>query len=172
MEPKFNPYNTKGTVVFGRMRKLFLGKKTPPIFTRIACNLALLYFLYVFFWALTIFIAFHFGQNLPKAENWNTIFSSIGTKYHISDIHFSFTLYLISLLTCSVIMLAGVLMVWRNRLNGYLLVLIPTLVCTTIAFMVLGMEYVKNEASWFEFTFGGIVIALFSIDYFLKRRLV
>lgn len=171
MEPKFNPYNTKGSVVFGRIRKLFLGKNTPPIFTRIACNVAILYFLYVFFWSLVIFIAFNFGQNLPKSENWNAIFSSIGTKYNIADIHFSFTLYLITILTCSVVMLAGVLMVWRRRMKGYLFVLVPALVCMFIAFILLGLEYVQHESGWFEFIFGGIVILLFSIDYFIKRRI-
>jgi hypothetical protein len=148
-----------------------LGKNTPQIFTRIACNIAILYFLYVFFWALVIFIAFNFGQNLPKAENWNAIFSSIGTKYHIADIYFSFTLYLIVLLSSSVLMLAGVLMVWRRRIKGYFFVLIPAIICTTVAMALLGMEYVKNESGWFEYVFGGIIITLFTIDYFLKRRI-
>lgn len=172
MEPKFNPYNTKGRVIFGRIRKFFLGKETPSIFSRISCNIALLYFLYIFLWSVAIFIAFNFGQNLPKAKNWNELFQAIGTKYNIADIQFSFTLYLISLLTFSLILFVGVLLVWRRKLRGYLMVIFSAMFCTGISLILLGIEYVKNEATWFEFGFGAIVIAFFTIDYFLKRRIV
>lgn len=172
METKFNPYNTTGTVIFSRMRKFFLGKQTPDLFTRISCNIALLYFFYIFLWALTIFIAFNFGQNLPKAKNWNDLFLAIGTKYGISDIYFSFTLYLATLIAFSLFLFAGTLMVWRKKINGYLLVLSSTFVCSMVPFLLLGIDYVKNESSWFEYTFAAIVIILFTIDYILKKRTI
>ena len=140
--------------------------------SRIGCNIALLYFLYIFLWSVAIFIAFNFGQNLPKAENWNTLFQAIGTKYQIADIRFSFTLYLISLITFSLILFAGVLLVWRKKMRGYLMVIFSALFCTGISIILLGVEYVKNESTWFEFAFGGIVIAFFTIDYFLKKKVV
>ena len=154
------------------MRKFFLGKNTPNIFTRILCNFGLLYFFYLFFWTLIIIIAFNFGQNLPKAENWNKLFLEIGVRYNILDIHMSYSIYLYSLLLICASFFIGILLVWRKKVKGYYFVIISTLASIFIPFVLLGYEFVKNECGWFEFLFSGLVITLFTIDYFLRRRLV
>lgn len=168
---KFNPYNAKGSVLFGRMRKFFLGKNTPGLFTRIICNIAILYFFYVFLYALTMLLAFKFGRNLPQGPHWEELFKTMGTKYGISNINLSFTLYLIALITFSVTSFLATMFVWRKKMKGYLPVIASAIICTFAAFVFLGIDYVKAEMGWWEFAAGGIVIVLFTVDFIIKKRL-
>ncbi|HYG49604.1 MAG TPA: hypothetical protein VD905_01825 [Flavobacteriales bacterium] len=168
---KFNPYNTKGTVVFGRVRRFFLGKNTPALFTRITCNIAILYFFYVFLYALTMLLAFKFGKNLPQGPHWEKLFEGIGQKYGITNINLSYTLYLLTLIVFSVTSFLSTMFVWRKRINGYIPVIASAVICAFSAFIFLGMDYVKAETGWWEYAFGGLVIVLFTIDFILQKRL-
>jgi hypothetical protein len=167
---KFNPYNTKGTVVFSRVRNFFLGKNTPGLFTRISCNISILYFFYIFLYALTILLAFKFGKNLPQGDHWKKLFEAIGAKYGITNIDLSFTLYLVSLIVFSVISFLATMFVWRRRLKGYLPVIASAIICTFASFAFLGVNYVEAETGWWEFAFGGTVIVLFTVDFFARRK--
>lgn len=170
MEIKYNPYHTKGSVVFSRFRKFFLGKKVPDLFTRIICNISFLYFFYVFLWALTIFIAFVFGQNLPKAENWNKIFLEVGMKYQLQNVYLDFTMYLITDLLFASLFFVGILLVWRNKLIGYWFSIAGVVVCSTSALVFLGIEYMRNEGAWWEVIMECIVFLLLLLNYFIRKR--
>lgn len=166
----YNPYHAKGSVIFGRARAFFVGHEPPSGFTRINCNLALIYFFYTLVWALVVFLSLNFGKNLPTAGNWDKLFIAIGEKYHISDIHFSFTLYLMTLFVCCAIMLTGLITAWRKKLAGFVLVMISSAISTLSPILILGMTYVRNECGWWEFAAGGLVFALFTMDYLMRRK--
>lgn len=171
MEKKvYSPYHAKGSVIFGRIRAFFMGQEPPSLFTRINCNLALLYLVYIFGWALVVFLSLNFGKNLPQAVDWDKLFAAIGSKYAIADIHFSFTLYLLTLLAASAVLFAGMITAWRKKTIGFLLVAIATLVSALSPLFILGMAYVKNECGWWEFASAGMVFTLFTIDYLMRRK--
>lgn len=166
----YNPYHAKGSVIFGRIRAFFMGQEPPSAFTRINCNLALLYLFYIFGWTLVVFLSLNFGKNLPHAGNWDKLFAAIGSKYHITNIHFSFTVYLGTLLATSVVLFMGMITAWRRKLLGFILVMAATLVSLVAPLLILGLEYVKNECGWWEFAAGGLVLTLFTIDYLVRRK--
>lgn len=170
MQPPFNPYHTKGTVIFSRLRRSFLGTGTPGWFTRINCNVAILYFIYVFGWALAVFIAFQFGQNLPKAKNWNELFEAIGAKYQIPNIHFAFSAYLLTMLLCSLILLIGVMLVWRTKMKGFYWVFTALVILEVTPFLLLGMEFIRHEEGWWEFVIPGLILVLFLTDFLIRRK--
>ena len=43
VKKEFNPYHTKGSVVYGRIKTFFLGKEKPRLFTRINAVIAFVY---------------------------------------------------------------------------------------------------------------------------------
>jgi hypothetical protein len=166
----YNPYHAKGSVIFGRIRAFFMGQEPPSLFTRINCNLGLLYLFYIFGWTLVVFLSLNFGKNLPHAGNWDKLFTAIGEKYAITDIHFSFTVYLLTLLVASAVLFAGMVTAWRRKIVGFILVMAAALVSTVSPLLILGLPYVKNECGWWEFAFGGMVFSLFTIDYLVRRK--
>lgn len=171
MEKKaYSPYHAKGSVIFGRIRAFFMGQEPPSAFTRINCNLALLYLFYIFGWTLVVFLSLNFGKNLPHGDTWNQLFTAIGEKYAISDIHFSFTVYLATLFLASAALFAGMITAWRRKTMGFILVMSAVFVSTLSPLLILGGAYVKNECGWWEFASGGLVLSLFSIDYLVRRK--
>lgn len=166
----YNPYHAKGSVIFGRIRAFFMGQEPPSAFTRINCNLALLYLFYIFGWALVVFLSLNFGKNLPHGDEWNKLFDAIGARYAITNIHFSFTLYLVTLFVVSAVLFAGMITAWRKKTMGFLMVMGATVVSLVAPMLILGLAYVKNECGWWEFASGIIVLALFTTDYLIRRK--
>lgn len=166
----YNPYHAKGSVIFGRIRSFFMGQEPPSAFTRINCNLALLYLFYIFGWTLVVFLSLNFGKNLPNGEQWYRLFDAVGAKYSITNIHFSFTVYLVTLFVVSGVLFAGMITAWRKKILGFLLVMGATLVSLIAPVLILGLSYVKNECGWWEFASGTLVLTLFTIDYIMRRK--
>lgn len=170
VKKEFNPYQAKSSVIFHRIKVFFLGKETPKLFTRINCNLGIVYLLYIFFWALIVFIALKSGKNLPNAEAWKKIFISIGSKYRIPDIQLAFTSYLIALLIASVLLFFGIILTWRKRISGYYFMFTGIGIAMTSALILMGIDYVQNESGWWEFAIGGLITVLFLIDYMIFKK--
>ncbi len=168
---EFNPYHTTGAQLMGGIRSFILGKENPRWFTRLNCNLAFVYCLYVFIWAFIVLIALEYGKNLPNYENWHGLFLHLGAKYNILNIEQAFIVYLLFLFASVVSIFIGTLFVWRKKKNGYYLVYFGITVTLISPLILMGIEYVKNECGWWEFGIGGLVGVLFFLDKsFLKKN--
>lgn len=167
---KINPYHTKGSDVLLFVKRAFLGKKKPDIYTRVICNFGFLAFFFYFFWALVVLIALHFGQNLPKASNWNYLFEKIGNKYNIQNIQMLFDIYLVVLLVACLTMLFGLMLVWRRRIPGYWFFITALIITQVAPLLLLGTAYYTAEVMWYEWISATAILTMFVIDYFIQRK--
>jgi hypothetical protein len=167
---KINPYHTKGSDVLLYIKRFFLGRQKPDIYTRVICNIGLLAFFFYFIWTLIVLLALHFGQNLPRAANWNHLFEKIGNKYQIQNIQLVFDVYLIVLLLACIGMFVGLILVWRRKKPGYWFFMVSLLVSQLAPLLIMGVNYYAAEIMWYEWISATVILSLFVIDYLLQRR--
>jgi hypothetical protein len=167
---KFNPYHTTGGEMFSAMRRLFLGKKFPPRYTRIICNLGIISFLYHFCWYAMVLMLLDFGTGLPKYEMWDKWFMFYGEKYGIFDIHFSFNTFVICQLAFSIAMLVGITLVWRQKMAGYIITVASSALLMACPLLILGLPYFQHEVKTYEWILASVIALLFLIGYFVERK--
>jgi ABC-type transport system involved in cytochrome c biogenesis permease component len=117
-----------------------------------------------------VLLLLDFGTGLPKYKEWNEIFLSYGLKYGIYDIHFMFNTFVVCVLVFSVALLIGIILTWRQKKGGHVIVIISQVLLAASPLLIMGVEYFNAEVLAYEWMSAGVLMLLFLTGYFLKLR--
>jgi hypothetical protein len=131
-----------------------VGTEKPNMLTQISVAFGLCIWFYFFSWHLLTFLSLTMMENLDKANELDSAFNRIGGKYQML-LPGNITTYLwihslIQLIVFS-ISLTGLILIWRKKKIGFLLYIFSNASTYIITFFVLGLAYMANELSFFDF---------------------
>lgn len=131
-----------------------VGTEKPNMLTQISVAIGLCIWFYFFSWHLLTFLSLTMMENLDKANELDSAFNRIGGKYQML-LPGNITTYLwihslIQLIVFS-ISLTGLILIWRKKKIGFLLYIFSNASTYIITFFVLGLAYMANELSFFDF---------------------
>lgn len=131
-----------------------VGTEKPNMLTQISVALGLCIWFYFFSWHLLTFLSLTLMENLDKAHELDSAFNRIGGKYQML-LPGNITTYLwihslIQIIVFSV-SLVGLILIWRKKKIGFLLYIFANASTYIITFLVLGLAYMANELSFFDF---------------------
>lgn len=150
-----------------------VGTEKPNMLTQISVALGLCIWFYFFSWHLLTFLSLTLMENLEKANELDSAFNRIGGKYQML-LPGNITTYLwihslIQLIVFSV-SLVGLILIWRKKKIGFLLYIFSNASTYIITFFVLGLAYMANELSFFDFVLLLAATLYFATGYWLFYR--
>ncbi len=150
-----------------------VGTEKPNMLTQISVALGLCIWFYFFSWHLLTFLSLTLMENLDKANELDSAFNRIGGKYQML-LPGNITTYLwihslIQLIVFSV-SLVGLILIWRKKKIGFLLYIFSNASTYIITFFVLGLAYMANELSFFDFVLLLAATLYFATGYWLFYR--
>jgi hypothetical protein len=154
------------------IKNFILGKYNPSVYTQIVLILSILYF----FWWIARYsinlIAIQMIEVLPKTEKINNLFNTVGERYAIDNLKDTYFTVCIIELCCAGLFLTAIILLWRSYKLGYYLLYISFIISLPTIYFWLGMDFINNEQSRFEYIIPLILMALYIIDaiFFYKPK--
>jgi len=161
-------YNIK----FSRVKNFFLGKEIPGIYTQLIFITGAISFLWFFSWNLLNLLALHMIENEDKMKHLKMIFYELRDHYGVYDVFTAYYLMVMLSLAGSGIMLIGLLFTWRKKIWASYLFLAGQTICLLSPILFMGISFFLNEMHPAEYFGPFLIIILFTIEIWLRRRTV
>ena len=154
-------------------KKLLLGRKRPPLFTRVILGIALVAFVYYFIWNGLKMILFTPGsiEILDDPDKFIALINELGKKFDISDPMSTFLLNAQIMVAAWAIILIGMLIIYRRKITGYYIFFFGLLVSLVTPFAVLGWDYATSPSDGTDLLDHIVPVALFIIFFISFKRL-
>ncbi len=150
----------KKTTSIQRFKRLILGSDKPNLITRASVISGFVIWLYLFSWQLLTFLSIILLGNLEQSAYIKAIYVHVGNAYDNNIINKLF-LHSISQIIVYLIILAGLILIWRKRKIGFLMYIIGFMTSLIITFIILGLKYMTREIPVFDY-----ILILSSLIYF------
>lgn len=157
---------------FKRIKKFILGTYNPSLYTQIILIASIFYFLWWVMRYTLNMIAIQMIEVLPETEKINQLFNDVGQRYAIDNLKDTYFAICITELICAGLFFTSILLIWRAYKLGYYLFFLSFIVSLPTIYFWLGMDFINNEQSRFEYIIPLILMALCIIDviFFYKSK--
>lgn len=156
--------------ILQRIWIFIIGKKAPNMMTQVSVAIGFAIWLYLFSWHLITFLAISLMGNLDNASQLEAAFARIGSQYS-GYIFGNVTSYLLVHAIAQMIIfgvaLTGLVLIWRQKKLGFLLYIFSNAAVYPVTFFIMGMHYMGNELSVFDFLLLLAITLYFATGYWL-----
>ena len=153
-------------------KKLVLGSKRPPLFTRILLMVAFVFFCYYFFWNGLRVMALSSIDTIENPEEFKVRFQKLADDYGIEDGISSFKMYGLLMMAGWGVVGLGMALVYRRILSGYYLFFGGLLVALVVPVIILGFDYSFNGGvDIYDFIIPPALAGLFWISFKRLKKL-
>ncbi len=128
-----------------RIKNILFGKRNPGVYMQIVCIAGLIAFAWFFFWNFANLLALRMMNTLPKAAHIKQAFIRLGESYEIHNIIEVYFRMVVAGLSGSTLLLAGILLMWREYRWAAGLYILGLLVCVLSPIGFIGFRYVTQE---------------------------
>lgn len=159
----------RNTTASQRFKRVILGKERPNLLTRVSVITAFIAWLYLFSWQILTFLSIILLDNLDQSDYVKAVYVRVGNVYgnNITNKLFVHSACQIGLY---LIILFGLILIWRKKKLGFLIYVIGNLVSFLLTFVLMGFYYLVNEIPIFDFILIGGLTLYFSIGLFIFYR--
>lgn len=153
-----------------RIWVFIIGTVKPNMLTQVSVAIGFFIWLYFFSWHLLTFITLSLMGTLDKSEELHAAFNRIGSKYQMllpGDITTYLWIHTIVQLIVFAVALIGLILIWRQKKIGFPLYIFSNIATYIVTFFLLGMSYMYNELSVYDFLMMLAVTIYFASGYWL-----
>ncbi len=158
-------------IEFSKVRLWLLGKEKPSLFTRIIFWAGLPIWVWLFFSYLLQTLSIRMVSISANAALIKENIRLLGESYGISDFETQYATMGMSGVFASILVIAGLILMWRQWKAGYACILIGLSACIAIPAYFLGGKFFLEEQSAWHWILPGVVLLLAMIDWVIKMRI-
>ena len=147
------------------IRNFFLGEESPQWYSQIIVLTGFLTWIWFFFGYLLGLLALKIVQGNAEVKVRES-FERIGEKYGLSDVMDLYANMTITGLIGAVMMMTGLIFIWRRWLAGYFIFLPGLVLCIISPMIFMSYEYLVHEHTPAEYILPAIVFLLFLFDFY------
>lgn len=153
-----------------RLVWLIMGKQRPNFLTRISVIAGFIVWLYLLSWHILVLLSTTLIDTVHKSSYVRAAFTTVGSKYGLVDplnqlLANSFVQVIVYL-----VILVGLILIWRRKKIGFLMVIFSYLATFILTFFILGLKYLLAESSIVDLVLIFSSVLYFALGLFLFSK--
>lgn len=156
--------------VFQRFKQLVLGKEKPNLLIRVSAISGFVVWLYLVSWHIITFLSLILLGNLKQSKDIRPAYQALGKKYGYIDAITQLKIFSIVEIIIYCVILFGLVLIWRRKKTGLLMVTIGYALSIIIAYLMMGLRFLSNEIPHFDYILIASSIVYFSFGFFFFHR--